>query len=413
VNAYSREAIHHAPEYIGRQKLPDINEELGWIGDFFDNDDDEYHDKEDLEEELGDWEETAEGDDLQEPTSTVRSSRSGFSYLRASDVEPVTVEWLWSERIPLGSLTLLTGDPGLGKSLLSCWLAAGLSRGVLTASPEVALVLSAEDRHDAVVVPRLGAAEADLDRICILITGTNELLDPVRLPDSVERLKDTVENTQAKLVIIDPLNAYLAAGVNSWKDQSVRTALAPLQQMAEATNAAVVLVTHLNKSLHGDALRRVGGSIGFAAAARSVLLLARDPDDEGGERGNRRVLAHVKSNFGQLATSLRFEVETTTDENPIAKLTECGESRFSANELVETFEANGDRRTVEEAIAFLEESLAAGPRLSAELFSEASQLGITARTLKRARQQLGVIAERNGAGWQMRLPDQLEPEIQE
>jgi RecA-family ATPase len=134
-------------------------------------------------------------------------------------------------------------------------------------------------------------------------------------------------------VVIDPLMAHLPAEVNSWRDESVRTALAPLYRMAEERDCSVVIVLHMNKARGADPLHRVGGSIGIPGAVRSALLLARDPDDPDGERGNRRVLAHVKSNVSELAPSLSYEIEPVLlpgdDRIETARLRLLGESERS------------------------------------------------------------------------------------
>lgn len=119
------------------------------------------------------------------------------------------------------------------------------------------------------------------------------------------------------MVVFDPLVAYLPAKVNSWQDQSLRGALAPLAGLAQEQGTAVLLIAHLNKGRDADPLRRLGGSIGLAAAARSLLLLARDPDDPEGEIGARRVLAHAKSNLGQLETSCAYRIEPKAVGNQV------------------------------------------------------------------------------------------------
>jgi RecA-family ATPase len=256
--------------------------------------------------------------------------------IRASQLQVRPVEWLWPGRVPQGGLTVLAGEPGLGKSLLSIWLASGLSRGELGSSPATSLLLTAEDARAQTVLPRLVAAEATRERIIFPPPGKDGLERSISLPDDIGYLRQLMAKATVRLVVFDPLVAYLPAKVNSWQDQSRRGALAPLAALAQEQAAAVLLVAHLNKGQNADPLRRLGGSIGLAAAARSVLLLARDPDDPEGATGSMRVLAQAKSNLGPLEPSLAYRIKPASlpDDAPTASLEAVGASRFSAAELL-------------------------------------------------------------------------------
>jgi hypothetical protein len=211
---------------------------------------------------------------------------------------------------------------------------------------------------------------------------------------------------EAGLVVVDPLMAHLGGMINSWKDQMIRQALAPLHAMAEETGAAVLVVAHLNKGQGTDPLQRLGGSIGIPAAARSVLLLGRDPDDPD---GNRRVLAHAKSNLGPLSPSLAFALEgvRVTDTGIEAGLIrEVGTSPHRAEDLL-SIERRERGARLAEATAFLDGELREGrPRLVKELIERAKHSGITEQTLKRARQKLGVESRKLDfdRGWTWSLP---------
>ena len=219
-----------------------------------------------------------------------------------ADVEPESVRWAWRGRIVLGMLNVVVGEPGLGKSTLVYELAAKLSRGDLDGDlymqPANVLVVTYEDHIASVVRPRLEAAGADLERvqeIGVKQDGTEDLLT---LPGDVELIRQAIERTEARLLTVDPIVASLAEDINSHKDHDVRRVLAPLSQLAERYGVAVVVVMHVNKSTAKQFFQRVGASVGFTGAARSMLLVARDPDDPDGERGLRRVLAHGKCNVG-------------------------------------------------------------------------------------------------------------------
>jgi AAA domain len=335
--------------------------------------------------------------------------------IRASQLKVRPVDWLWPGRVPLGGVTVLAGEPGLGKSLLSVLLASRLSRGDLGNMPEASLFLTAEDSREHTVLARLVAAGAELDRIVFPPPGADGLERSIRLPDDVKYLDELVESTAAKLVVFDPLVAYLPAKVNSWQDQSLRGALAPLAALAQARGAAVLLIAHLNKGRDADPLRRLGGSIGLAAAARSLLLLARDPDDPDGGTGVLRVLAHAKSNLGLLQPSLAYRIETKALDNHVktAYLEQAGASRFSAADLLALNEPEA-RSKLTEAEALLRAELEDGPRPVNELRAAAQKLGISITTLERAKKQVcarSVKLDFDRWGWKLSETEPSEDEV--
>lgn len=308
-------------------------------------------------------------------------------------IEREEVRWLWPGRVPLGMLTLLLGDPGLGKSLFTCWLAAKASR----AGGNV-LMLSAEDSPGATIRPRLEAVNADLSRVHDVALDREGVAEGLALPDDVPALDQLVAEHYARLAVIDPLAAHLADGVNSWRDQSVRRALAPLARMAAEHSCAVVVVAHLNKGKGGDALYRAGGSIGVPAAARSALLLARDPQDPDGERGSQRVIAHVKSNVSEQAESLACRVTPILldddEQAKTARIEVTGTSGVTAAELLAAPDTE-QRTERDEATEFLLAELADGPQDAKRLYRDAP---CSERTLRSAKQTLNIEAYRESTG---------------
>ena len=304
------------------------------------------------------------------------------------------VQWLWPDRVPLGMLTLLIGDPGLGKSLLALLLAASTSR----AGGDV-LILSAEDHAGATIRPRAEALEADLDRLHIVGMRREGLEDGLALPDDAGELDQQAREVDARLVIVDPLMAHLPESVNSWRDQSVRRALAPLHRLAEERGCAAIVIAHLNKARGADPLYRAGGSIGIPAAVRSALLLGRDPEEPEGDRGSQRILAHIKCNVAPQAESLACRVEPVQiegDERLVApRLAITGTSTTSAAELLDA-PSGAERTERDEAVDFLLEELADGPQPVKEVRRRARDAGISDRTLERGKTSLGVKANRVG-----------------
>jgi AAA domain-containing protein len=266
-----------------------------------------------------------------------------------SEVKLEVPKWLWRPRIPHAALTLLLGDPYLGKSLLSCWLAARLTTGDLTGMPGVVLFSNVEDSYAARVKPRLIAAGANLERVYHFDPRLDGAEDGLWIPDDLPHIEEQIAHRGADLLVIDPVMAHLPEKIDSHKDQSVRRALAPLQRIAEEHDTAVLGLIHPNKSLGREVLRRSGGSMGFQGAARSGLLLARDPDDPEGEDGRRRVLAQTGNNYGDIAPSLLFEVQPvlvpaqdTSPEVETARITEVGVSDYTSSQLLDVPKDPGD-----------------------------------------------------------------------
>ncbi|MDQ3670838.1 MAG: AAA family ATPase [Actinomycetota bacterium] len=308
------------------------------------------------------------------------------------DVQPRKVKWLLEGLIPFGAITVLAGQPGLGKSLLTIRLAADFSAGMLDQSGDV-LMLTAEDPIAEVVVPRLAAARAKRSAVHFGAVNADGLSIPMRFPEDIDLLGELARETGAGLVVIDPLSAHLGGRVDSWKDQSIRGALAPLAALADNQGLAVLVVAHLNKGQSMDPLQRLGGSIGLPAAARSVLLLGRNPDDS--ERGDDRVLAQVKSNFGREASSLAFRIIQTPLNAAFpfmeaAEIIETGASTYEASDLLKAREPVDVSEIRAEAIAFLQRILADGPRRAKEVEAAVHEASLPIDTIKRAKSAAGV-----------------------
>jgi len=350
---------------------------------------------------------------------------NGIAVVRASKVMPERVRWLWSGRIPLGKLTVLDGDPGLGKSTITLDLGARITTGSpLPGSedrfgPTNVVLLSAEDGVADTIRPRLEAAGADLERVVIVdhVTDTDGAR-PVELPTDLDRIRELVRAERAALVVVDPLMAFLTGDVNSNRDQDVRRVMHQLKLVAEKTGAAVLVLRHLNKAVNlgGSALYRGGGSIGIIGAARSGLLVAPDPDDEG-DLG-RRILAVSKSNLAAKAESLAYSI--VGDElYDVAKVVWGGTSNRMAEQLLGRA-AERPSPEQDRAEAFLVHALANGPRRAADLREQAESKGLAWRTVQRAAEALEVDMEqrpepgRRGPGpswwWLPGVEGEPEPE---
>src|SRR5437660_11349850 len=207
-----------------------------------------------------------------------------------SDIAPKPLRWVWPGRIPLGKLTLLVGDPGLGKSLLTAGIASCVSRGAsfpdgARCDSGSAILLSAEDDPGDAIRPRLDAAGADVSRVHILDAVRVQLTDgsltekSFNLETDIALLEGVLrEHPDVRLIVIGPISAYLG-GTDSHSNAEVRGLLSPLAALAAKYGVAVLAVTHLRKSA-GAAIYRAISSIAFAAASRAVWAVACDPEDE-------------------------------------------------------------------------------------------------------------------------------------
>jgi hypothetical protein len=323
----------------------------------------------------------------------------------ASEIEPESIDWLWTGHIARGKLHVIDGDPGLGKSALTVDLAARCTAGkewpdgAENPQPGRAMILSAEDGPADTIRPRLEAANADLERVRIL----SPMLasdDQLRFPDNTATLEQAIIEMGADVVFIDPFTAYLG-NIDANKDQDARKVLAGIAGVAARTNAAIVIVRHLNKRTDtGNALYRGGGSIGIIAAARVGFLVAADPQD-----GDLRVFACLKNNIAKSPPSLAFRLVESA--NGAVRVEWQGETELGPEDLLASGvnQIGRPRGRLDEACDFLQTALADGPRPSAEVTELAKKLGFSDTTMQRARRLLGVEAvkgkgEFHGAWWQ-------------
>lgn len=316
----------------------------------------------------------------------------------------------------MGKLVTLDGDPGLGKSSVTLDLAARVSSGLPLPGgeefgPAGVVLLSIEDGLADTVRPRLEAAGANLTRVLSLETVSDRDQRLPGIPDDVPSIESAIYRVDAKLVVIDPLMAFLSPEINSHRDQDVRRALAPLTLLAERTGAAFVLVRHLNKADGRSPLYRGGGSIGFIAAARAGLLMGVDPTDS-----SLRVLAASKSNLSRKAPSLSFRIVEVPGGS--TRVEWLGESAVGAEDLLGDPPSRRVSGALEDAKGILGALLANGPIEAKKAQEECLSAGIAPRTLDRAKQELGVRCRKTGfgQGWVWSLPHEdrqtsQEPEI--
>jgi hypothetical protein len=269
------------------------------------------------------------------------------------------------------------------------------------AEPAGVLMLSAEDGVADTIRPRLEAAGADLQR-CVVMTASRDhqgRLHPVSLPADIPAITRAAQGISARLIVVDPLMAFLDGRVDAHRDQDVRGALRTLAELAEITGAALLILRHLNKAAGGNPIYRGGGSIGIIGAARVGLLVAPDPSDKA-----RRVLAVTKSNLAAIPPALVYRLVPTNDTSAVQWE---GEATCGAADLLaaqdETTEARGARQ---EAEVFLRDLLENGPVSAVDVKRQAAQAGVAWATVRRAADQIGVQRLKVGMkqGWFWSLP---------
>jgi putative DNA primase/helicase len=330
-----------------------------------------------------------------------------------SDIEIKPIDWLWPDRIACGKLTVIAGNPGLGKSQLTASLAAIVSTGrgwpdTLKPAPLGNIVfLSAEDDPADTIKPRLIAAGADVDRCHIIKairTKTKEGKDSIRTFDltlDIERLGHAIARIgNVKLVIIDPFSAYLGE-TDSHNNAEVRGLLAPLSDMAAAHGVAILLVTHLNKSSSQDMIGRVIGSVGLIAAARAGYAVVKDE-----KTPETRYFVPIKNNVGNDTDGFAFQIEEVMLEEGIqTSRIIWQEGMVNAHAVL--YPSPEEKPTVTNAAtAFLRELLEGKSMLASDIFAEGEAAGYSKSSIQRAKHKLGVTHRKLGmkGGFEWSLP---------
>ena len=322
----------------------------------------------------------------------------------ASQIKMRTVKWAWQDRMPLGSLGVLAGREGLGKSTLAYSLAARITRGDLpghfAGTPRGVLVVAAEDSWEHTIIPRLVAAGADLDRVFRVEMRTErDVLTGLDLPQDNDDLESTAVETEAALILLDPLLSRLSGKLDTHKDADVRQALEPLAAIADRTGTLILGIMHFNKTSTDDPLTAVMGSRALTAVPRSVSVIVRDPDSDEG----MLAFSTVKNNLGRLGPSLLLKIKscpviTEEGETYVGGIEWCGETERTAADMLSDAKDKKGCRT--DAAEFLQAHLAdaGGAALASHIAKAAAALGIALSTLQRAADQIGVQKVRGPRG---------------
>lgn len=311
---------------------------------------------------------------------------TNLKLIKMTDIETQEVHWLWDPYIPFGKITIVQGDPGEGKTHFILAVASALTNGepLLNSerlSPMTVIYQTTEDGLADTIKPRLEMMNADCDKVIVIDESTQAL----SLSD--ERIEQAIKETGAKLLILDPLQAYLGADVDMHRANEIRPIFHALGLVAERTGCAIVIIGHMNKG-GGKSGYRGLGSIDITAAARSVLVIGKSPQDP-----QVRVMAHSKSNLAPQGSSIAFEIGD--------KFRFIGECDVTVDELLNGF---GRRDVLGEAKQLLSSLLSDAPQPSKLIAEKSRALNISERTLKKTKKELGIVAEKIGENWFCKLP---------
>jgi len=304
------------------------------------------------------------------------------------------VEWIVDGLIPIGMLSVLAGEQGLGKSLLHARWAADLSRA---GSPSI--LVSAEDSPTHTTKGRLMAAEAN--QTLIYHAQILPTLGNGNGGAWMDQMRKWIEKTGAQFLVLDPLSAFLDMQADSYKDQHMRVVLAALDHVARETGCAIVYVMHLTKAAGSNPLQRIAGSVALTAAARSVVLMAPELDPHHPER----ILAHVKCNVAEKATPQRWEVKPIVIPNVsgrdmrTARIDYMGQAEVDVYTLLLPRVESDEQGALDQAKEIIEQQVSMGPVPSSDLERAVREAGISPRTYDTARRELGVRAFQQGRRW--------------
>lgn len=300
--------------------------------------------------------------------------------IHMEDVVSKEVEWLWYPYIPYGKITIIEGDPGEGKTTLVLKLAAALSRGLPLPcdddkeyEPIHIIYQTAEDGIEDTIKPRLEKAGAD----CSMIRVIDETDKELSMTD--DRLEQAIIETKARLIILDPIQAYIGATVDMHRANEIRPVLKHLGIIAEKHNCAIILIGHMNKASGSKSTYRGLGSIDIQATARSVLLVARLRD-----KPNIRIMAHDKSSLAPAGDAIGFEM---TEDNGMVCI---GPYDITIDELLSGNEGRGKKK-LDIAGNFIKEYFGSSKEIiSNDILQEAARRGIKRNTLLSAKKKLGI-----------------------
>lgn len=325
---------------------------------------------------------------------------------RASTIELAKIDWLWKGRLPRGALSVVEGDPGVSKSTLIVELAARISRGDnwpdgMEGSEGSSIIFNAEDAEGSVIVPRLIAAGADLEKVEV----DTDKEKPFTIPESIPELRKDIEERDVRFISFDPFESFLSAKVDHKSNHHIRQGIRCLEQMAQETNCSVVIVRHLTKDTSKSAIYRGNGSIGIVGASRGAILVSKDPSDS-----SRIIMVNHKSSWSAQSPGLVYRLEQIVVSDgkmdvETSKVVWTGDQlAIQADDILAQTMEVGSGVAARDAAGFLREELSAGPKDFVELAKAAQKYGLDRVVLFQTSRLMGIRRERDGDRFLWSLP---------
>ncbi len=341
------------------------------------------------------------------PAAPAAPQPSGIVLQRMSDIEMRSVDWLWQDRIALGKVTALAGYGGLGKSTILFDIAAAVSRGAAWPAGEgfapfgSTIILSSEDDPEDTIAPRLAAAQADLSKIYFIRMVRDEKGErSFNLQADLASLEARIaEIGDVRLVIIDPVTAYLGK-INSHKNAEVRGVLGPLCDMTARARVATICNTHFAKGDNKSANAKIIGSVAFVNQVRMAIVVLEDAHNPG-----RMLFIPSKTNISRLKEGLAFRIEQRLvgpEQNILTTriVWEDATVAITADEMVSQISEDNEHNSAKsEAMEFLCKELADGPLSANDIRARARCAGISEKSLRAAKRELGIKPQKTGGGW--------------
>jgi len=319
-------------------------------------------------------------------------------------VAPRAVDWLWQPYIPARMLSMISGDPGAGKTFIALAVAASFTTGRAPdgkpCEPINVLYLSVENAPAEVVRPRFDSLRGDPAHL-FLLAGTVSTKNgdaqhgAISLAD-VPLLDRALQETGAKLVIVDPIQSFLGANIDLHRSNETRPVLDGLGKLAEKHGCAVLLLRHLSKAVGGKAIHRGLGSIDLTGAVRSEMLAGSLPDDP-----EARALVHIKSNIGAFGSSRGYSIDGE------CRFAWTGRSEITADQMLDAPSNPRDLSALEDARQWLNDFLSTGGKEHQECRLKSQEAGISYATLRRAKDALRVRSYKAAMSgpWMWSLPE--------
>ena len=330
-----------------------------------------------------------------------RRNESNLKLINMEQVEIEKIDWLLYPFIPFGKVTIVQGDPGESKTTMVLQIIAKLTKGeavlpsdsdesdleekTMALEPVNVIYQTAEDGLGDTIKLRLLSAGADCSRVMV-IDDNDQALTMMNA-----RLEEAIIKTNARLVVLDPIQGFLGTAVDMHRANEIRPLMKRVAVLAEKYHCAIILIGHMNKNSNGKSSYRGLGSIDFQAAARSVLIVGRIKDEP-----EIRVVCHVKSSLAPEGKSIAFRLDKDTGFEWI------GEYDISADDLL-----SGDNRgqKIHAAKEFLKEILASGSVAQTKVAEEAESRRIKKKTLWNAKKELEIDSVKIGNQWFWMLPE--------